>query len=316
MWRELISKPSVTVLPWFGGRDLFNSVGMKWVIDGPTPPEHGFWKFSVGTNRVARWVEGQDRVEVWDEYLNKKQPRLTGYLVGDRMSLLWDYIANSPGKKNFRDLLVSSSKKVWFLPDNLPEFTKVVAREWPGNGELVFEREVDPPLIIDEVYDAYISGAEELTVKGVPRDLADIFRVKVAKRKAEAARRAEIEAKRRAAAERAELDKKVGTSEGRRALAAVDFDAAARSALVVGGAEFLAARPGPNPGTMTVVYRCEGHRLGCVVDMMLRVVNAGICLTDHYTDESGDEYFTLESLPSVVREAVRDRKLVIWNRGT
>jgi len=35
-------------------------------------------------------------------------------------------------------------------------------------------------------------------------------------------------------------------------------------------------------------------------------------LTDHDTDERGDTYFTLESLPAVVREAEQRGKLVVF----
>jgi hypothetical protein len=50
----------------------------------------------------------------------------------------------------------------------------------------------------------------------------------------------------------------------------------------------------------------------------LRIIDSGICLTAHYDDPEfeagtkGDGFFTLESLPSVIREAQRDGKLVVY----
>ena len=44
----------------------------------------------------------------------------------------------------------------------------------------------------------------------------------------------------------------------------------------------------------------------------LRIIDAGICLIDHDTNEKGDTFFTLESLPAVVQQAQRERRLVIF----
>jgi len=42
---------------------------------------------------------------------------------------------------------------------------------------------------------------------------------------------------------------------------------------------------------LVVTYRFRGRRLECVVDARtLRVVDAGVCLTDHDTHERGDSY--------------------------
>ncbi|MFA6234104.1 MAG: hypothetical protein WC824_07960, partial [Bacteroidota bacterium] len=103
---------------------------------------------------------------------------------------------------------------------------------------------------------------------------------------------------------------------GRRALAGRDFDAAAKAALAISGAEFLESREGYNKNEMIVRYRFEGYRLECVADKTtLRIVDSGICLTDHDTGEKGDTRFTLESLPAVVLEAIKTHKLVIYRHG-
>jgi hypothetical protein len=47
----------------------------------------------------------------------------------------------------------------------------------------------------------------------------------------------------------------------------------------------------------------------------LRIIDSGICLIDHATDERGDTYFTLESLPAVIAQAIREGHLVIFRRA-
>jgi hypothetical protein len=47
----------------------------------------------------------------------------------------------------------------------------------------------------------------------------------------------------------------------------------------------------------------------------LQVVDSGICLTDHHTGEKGDAYFTLESLPPVVGQAMDEGVLVVYRHA-
>jgi hypothetical protein len=63
---------------------------------------------------------------------------------------------------------------------------------------------------------------------------------------------------------------------------------------------------------MIVNFRHQHQRFECVCDARtLRIIDAGICLVGHndYDDEDddtirGDTFFTLESLPSVITEAI------------
>jgi hypothetical protein len=128
----------------------------------------------------------------------------------------------------------------------------------------------------------------------------------------EAARRAEEERK-QAAADSLREALRNDTGVGRRALAAIDFNAAARQALALSGAELLDTRPSPYPGEMIVQYRLQQRRLECVVDKTtLRVIDSGVCLTDERTGEKGDTYLVLESLPGVIAEALRLGRLVVY----
>jgi hypothetical protein len=115
-------------------------------------------------------------------------------------------------------------------------------------------------------------------------------------------RRAE-EAERARQSARAELLERLGDSETRRAMARVDFAEAARAALVLSGAEYLDHRRAFGRAEWIVRFRFLGQRFECVVDEALQIVDAGICLRDHQTGEIGDGRFTLESLPSVIKEA-------------
>ena len=69
---------------------------------------------------------------------------------------------------------------------------------------------------------------------------------------------------------------------------------------------------GHRNGEWLVKYRVDGQRLACVCNTNLQIIDAGVCLVDHGTNEKGDTYFTLESLPAVIRQAIREGKLVVW----
>jgi hypothetical protein len=64
---------------------------------------------------------------------------------------------------------------------------------------------------------------------------------------------------------------------------------------------------------MVVRFRAEAMRFECVVDRLaLSVVDAGICLQDHRTGRRDDKLLSLESLPSVIREAIRTGRLHVY----
>lgn len=72
-------------------------------------------------------------------------------------------------------------------------------------------------------------------------------------------------------------------------------------------------RPSRARDERVVQFRFQHCVFECVVEAhSLRIVDAGICLVDHNTGERGDNYFTLESLPAVIEQASRERRLVIF----
>jgi hypothetical protein len=66
---------------------------------------------------------------------------------------------------------------------------------------------------------------------------------------------------------------------------------------------------------MAVTFRVDGQRFICSCDAeTLQIVDSGICLNDYDTGEKGDTWLTLESLPSVIREAIETGVLhIFWH---
>jgi hypothetical protein len=96
-------------------------------------------------------------------------------------------------------------------------------------------------------------------------------------------------------------------------MAKLDFGAAAKAALAVGGAELLDWRDSRVAGEAVVQFRYLGRRFECVAQKAtLRIVDSGICLVDHHTGFRGDTLLTLESLPGTIAQATREHKLVVF----
>jgi hypothetical protein len=236
-----------------------------------------------------------------------------GYLVGDR--LVADDIYIDPDPKR----IAKFSEKVFLLDEGLDRFARVCAGRVNKEGPLVY-RGLEMPLgQEDQVLEAFLDQKTSITpIKGVSPALDAAFRMESWQRSGAERRRVELERLRREEEEkrqkeerRKELVRKLGDGEGRREMALHDFDAAARAALAVGGAVFLDAKK-LRHNEWAVRYRLDRQKFECVCDERLRLIDAGICLTDHDTGEKGDMFFTLESIPGVVLQAQREHKLVIF----
>lgn len=327
-YKSLLNAPKEHVLPWLGGRTVTAFTGETWTITGDLPPEFGFWTFMCGNGRTASWVRFlpiSDPLWALSETDRATAFYKTGYLFGNLL-ITPSVIQNVNLGLTPREILQHVHQPIFLTPRDLPRFALVSAIHHP-RGMLIYSNEefsLDP---VEAVNNAFIEGLTSVShIPNVPPTLEVAFRLNVLERQEEEEQRARME-RARQEAERIEAEKKAreemrerayratGDGQLRRTLAATDYPAAAQAALRVSGADLIDVRPSSRPGEMNVYYRCEGQRLGCVCDMQLRVINAGICLTDHDTREQGDQLLTLESLPSVVREAVRDRKLVIYIRG-
>jgi hypothetical protein len=216
------------------------------------------------------------------------------------------------------------SERVYLIEPGLGRFVRVSAGRVCEGGPLVYRGQEMPLGPEDEVTQAYQNQAKSLAnVKGVPPALDASFRMETWRRAETERRRLELEKQRREEEERLQKEarrqqllEQLGDGAGRRQMAQQDFGEAARAALAMGGATYLDHRRAYGRNEMVVTYRHMNRRFECTCDARtLRIIDAGICLTDHDTHERGDTRFTLESLPAVLRQADREGKLVVYRHG-
>jgi hypothetical protein len=204
----------------------------------------------------------------------------------------------------------------------LDRFVRISAGRFYEDGPLIYENQEFPLGPEDEVQIAYFDEKPTVNhVVGVAPALDAAFRVETWRR-AEAERIRREEEERRAREERQRrIRESLGTGDGRRQVAAEDFGQAARAALAVGGARYLDHVDSHSRNEKIVRFMVDHRRYECVCDALtLRIIDSGICLTNEgYRDvhgvapgASGNTLFTLESLPSVIREADRAGALVVF----
>jgi hypothetical protein len=307
MWRDLLQQGEAIVSPWLGGRAL-RTFERAWNIEGRLPPEPGWHEFDV-SGRRARWRRA---AEPTPDLLRQ---RARGYLIGDR--LVPDTVRVRPELRE----LAGSFPRVYLIEPGLDRFARVVTGRFTEGGPLVFDA-LDFPLGPEaDVGMALLDGRESLEgVPGVPPALDAAFRVEIWRRHEAERRRREAEEALRLERERSvreerrrQLREQLGDALLRREIAAVDFETAARAALAVGGAEYVDHQRAYRRGEMNVRFRFDGRYFACTCEeRTLRIIDAGICLTDHDTGQKGDTLFTLESLPGVIRQADHDGVLVVF----
>lgn len=314
-WKDLIAAEDKRVLPWTGGRSISDK-GRSWNIVGKLPREHGWYTFNLGGGRKATLVGQAEQDPSYDE----GRGTVVGYLVGNR--IIPDDARVDPDPKK----LAEQTQEVHLVEIGLEQFTRaLVVKTGLDQKTLVFFRQEFPLGPEGETLMAYQDRLKNLDhVQGVTPALDLAFRWVNVQRELAEERQRELERQRAAEeAERqrqemiAEARKSIGTGAGRRALAtAGDFEAAARAALAVSGSELLATRASRAYKTgMVVQYRFRKRRFECVADKYtLRIIDAGICLTNHATGEKSDTKFTLESLPGVIGWIIDDPHLhlVVW----
>lgn len=307
-WRDLLqSSEEFIKLPWLGGRQL-RTLERAFKLEGPLPEEQGWYLFRV-SNRVLRAVR---TAEPWEPALGWQT---AGYLVGDRLVPDNARVALDPAA------LVSCSEAIHLVEPGLGRFVRVLAGRPHERGPLVYRGQEMPLGPEESVLQAFLDQKADVNdVPGVVPALDVAFRFETWRRaeterlRAEERLRREREEQERLRQERlAQVREQLGTGDGRREMAKIDFAEAARAALAMGGAEYLDHRPSYNQGEMVVQFRFDRRRFECTCDARtLRIIDAGICLTDHDTGVKGDDLFTLESFPSVIREAIETNKLVVW----
>lgn len=310
-WEKLLRTGNEKItLPWLGGR-VIQGPTQTWTLAGPSPTEHGWYLFKISGRHVSDPVA----TDPTDSETKLLRSRVRGYLVGDR--ILPDNLPIDPNPKK----IAGTSERVHLLDPNLDRFARVVAGRIFPEGPLVFVEMDMPRGPEDEVLAAYMDELPSLDgIKGVTPALDAAFRMESWQRSEAARRRAELEKLRREEEERRLQEERrqvilqqLGDSRSRRDLAKVDFGEAAAASLRLAGASLLDHRAGRR-GEHIVRFRLDGRRYECVCDTNLRIIDSGICLQDHDTGERGDTWLTLESLPSVIQEADRERKLVVYRR--
>ncbi len=306
-WRDLLQTGNETIVsPWLGGRVL-RSGARTWTIEDRLPREIGWYTFKIN-GRKAKLDKASDPAA---DFLGFE---VRGYLVGD--NIIPDDVRVDPDPAR----IVGFSEPVALLDRGLDRFVRVVAGRPFEEGPLVFKQQDFPMGPEDAVLQAYLD--RKPSVGDIPNVLPALdaaFRMESWTRQETERRRVELEreraaeeARRQAEERRQHIAQQLGTGEGRRAMAQIDFAQAARAALALGGAEYLDHKQGYRPGEMVVTFRLTRRQFICTCDRTtMRIIDAGICLVDHRTGEKGDTRFTLESLPAVILAANRDRVLVV-----
>ena len=314
-WQTFLAKADDHVTaPWMSGRTIY-AENRKFTVKGPLPPEQGWHTFSVTGGRDARYRHPAD-VDV-TTLLAKPQISL-GYVVCYRG--VWRFVPDAARLSPTSAKYLEQTEPVYFVEIGLTRFSHVRTMRWI-DGTLLYLDCGFPTGPEDDVYARFCDRAA--SVSDIPNvspalDLAfrleSMARDEAERRMAEMAARIKEEAERRALEDqRANLVRQLGDGRGRREMAVLDFAAAARAALRVGGAELLDWRPSRVAHEAVVQFQCHGRRFECVAHMQtLRIVEAGICLVNHATNVKSDTSFTLESLPSVIGEAIQARKLVVF----
>jgi len=317
LWTQLIATPEPVSLPWLGGRALFGQ-GRTFKLVGDLPPEHGWHSFEVDGSRRIRWAG----VEAWaDHDALMKAPTRCGYLVGNRFLPDDAPIVLDPRR------IVEQSLEVRLVEAGLGRFSRVRVARW-GHTDWVYAQQEFPLGPEAAVLDAYLDRAASVTsVPHVTPALDLAFRFESWRRTDAEERRLLMELERQEA-ERREAERLMAEAEQlqfaeamasvakRRGLIERDFAGAARAALAVGDAELLDVRDARTKTEKVVQFRFRKRRFECVVERStLRIVDSGICLVDHGTGEKGDTYFTLESLPAVIQQAIDEGRLVVFRHA-
>ncbi len=306
-WKDLLAKPGETkVLPWLGGRSL-RSGERVWDIEGRLPKEPGWYEWNIGGKRATFSKVAAPMEETL-------QGVVRGYLIGDRLVIDGANVNPEPAK------IAEQSEPVLLIEPGLDRFARVVAGRVYENGEHVFLRQDFPLGPEEDVLAAFRRQAPSVQdIKDVTPALDAAFRMEswqraeAARRRAEAERlRAEEEARIAQEERRAQIAQTLGTGVGRRQMALVDFGEAARAALASGGARYIDHRDSHTRGEKVVVFQIDRRQFECVCDMQLRVIDSGICLIGHGTGIKYDDRLTMESLPGVIRQAIREGRLVVF----
>lgn len=311
-FRKFLGQRETLVLPYLGGATVSTRGRRLRLTSRPAAP--GYHRFQVEGRRATPSDDGEpiERPDL-DE-----RPKQRGHYAGR-----WLFVSGE------------RAERLHLLPEAEPEpLCLMGARRWHG-GELLFdamefetEAEMEARLRLEE-------GAPLGGLKGVAPSLRHAYGfalVAAASRRtgtpvtvlevgaaagsvadggapeAEAFLARLGEERARYARERTHRDPDALRLAGQRERIEArrrDPEAAAIASLANAGAELLSTRA-MGAGELEVAFRFRGQRFVCLVDAQtLHVYDAGLCLDGH------DEQLALDSLPSVIREAIETGQLVV-----
>jgi hypothetical protein len=334
-WAELLQQRETVIAPWLGGRSIVSGL-RRWTIDGPLPPEHGWYSFDVSGGRKAK----TGAPALADPELFGKGERVSGYLIGNRL------LADDVTLELDSGRIIEHSRVVFLLEPGLDRFARISAAV--HDARLVYLQSEFPLGPESEVLEAFEDRRPTLDhIPGVTPALHMVYRwyswwrdeqdrqaraeEERLRREAEEERQREEEQRRREEEERRRLERAQAAERERAAAQALERRHAleargrrrfgnrsvgdeqeARRVLAEAGAELLDWTRGRDANQAVVSFRFLGRRFRSVVRVPgLRIVEAGICLTDARSGERGDDRFTLASLPAVIAQADRQNQLVI-----
>lgn len=319
-YRKFLGKTEELVLPYLGGTSIETKERRFRLTTRPAKP--GWYRCTL-VGRVANAHEAAEPVL-------EPLPKLRGHLHRG-----WFFSAGA------------APEELCLLPDDeAPPFQSVIARRWWG-GEALFDALDFDGDAEEAVRRALDDGRTLRDAKGVTPSLRSAFAWELVRRAAveeklevrptEVVRSAlEISEEGEAVARRV-LDEivhlrrggRVHVAEGgrvyvREVIAAArrankdahwdNVEERAEDALHAAGARLLGIRRLGD--RVEVRFRFAGDAFTCIADpFTLQIHDAGVCLVDHATNERGDEELTLDSLPSVLREAMDLGVLVHTRHG-
>lgn len=310
-YRKFLGATKTMVLPYLGGRSV-HAPDRRLRVD--TPVAVGWWRFEV-KGRVATAKDSVEAPEL------ERLPAVRGHLVGD-----WLFTG------------ADAAVRLHLMPEEEAEpLSAATGRRWPS-GDVIFEG-----LAFDDEPEeagraALIDDGTLAEVKGVVPSLRGAFGYARVLREARsrgvqvsvhevlpkvhgvadgavtpAALLDEVEA-RIFQVEPGSTHREAARAERQEAAAAAAFAAGgteerAIASLEGAGADFLSGRR-LDGGNYEVRFRYLGEFFIAVVDAQtLHVYDSGICLEGH------DEELGLDSLPSVIAEAIHNGELYITRRA-
>lgn len=320
-YRKFLGRVDQVIAPWLGGRSIDAPNRRLRLASLPASP--GWYRFEL-KGRVATPKAPTDTPDL------SALPRVRGYLWRERL------VADG-----------ARAVPLHLLPtEEPPRFSPVSARRWHG-GELLFEGLEFETEAEGAVREALATGAPLTALKGIPAPLRAAYAFALGEQSArqlaipataselrphlakladggavaaEAVLRSLVAERALAERELKELRDRVAAAQLRTELEALrearardrqrrrdTFEERAWEALEKAGADFESSRQ-LDGQQGEVVFRYLGERFICVVDAdTLQVFDSGICLGH----PPADRLITLDSLPSVIKEAIDTDALVI-----